>query len=234
MRSRSRAALVERLRTQLDSQRQQASTAEAWLALDGDLHHAAQAAARLGQEVRHVADWRPSRPPEPAAFCAGRPGQPCLGRPAASRHGRSRTGQPARQARCGSLLLADLGAKEAAVRALAETCRAKIADAPPLAVPSIAAIAAARRSPRPSVAGSEGTGADMAAAVDEPARARRGRPAASRRRSARATSWAAAGVPRQGRERRARRARGARSATRRPVTHSGRPHAIAVAQSPSR
>ncbi len=97
------AALVERLRTQLESQRQEAvSTAEAWLTLDGDLHDAAQAAARLGQEVRHVAELeaeagRQIRERSPA----GRPDQPRCRRPGPPRHGRSRARWPARQAGCG-------------------------------------------------------------------------------------------------------------------------------------
>ena len=137
------AALVERLRTQLESQRQQAvSTAEAWLSLDGDLHHAAQAAARLGQEVRHVAELeaeagRQSRSVQPPADLASRASAVRLRLDTAETE---RDGLLAKLDAASSLL-ADLDAKEAAVRALADTCRAKLADAPPLAVPSIAAIA---------------------------------------------------------------------------------------------
>ena len=174
------AALVERLRTQLESQRQEAaSTAEAWLTLDGDLHRAAQAAARLGQEVRHVAELeaeagRQIRSVDPPADLTTR---------AAAVRARLDTAEAEREDMLGKLeaassLLADLDTKEAAVRALAETCRAKIADAPPLAVPSIAAIApppdGARDRPWPAVEAPVRTWLQQAeragAALDEAAR----------------------------------------------------------------
>ena len=151
------AALIERLRTQLESERQQAaSTAEAWLSLDEDLRHAAQAASRLGQEVRHVAELeaeagRQSRSVRPPADLASR---------ASAARVRLDTAEADRERLLVKLdsatsLLADLDAKEAAVRSLADTCRAKIAGAPPLAVPSIAAIApppdGARDRPWPAV-----------------------------------------------------------------------------------
>ncbi len=136
------AALVERLRTQLESERQQAaSTAEGWLSLDEDLRHAAQAASRLGQEVRHVAELeaeagRHSRSVRPPADLATR---------ASAARVRLDAAEAERERLLVKLdtavsLLADLAVKEAAVRTLADTCRAKIAGAPPLAVPSVAAI----------------------------------------------------------------------------------------------
>ena len=151
------AALVERLRTQLEADRQQAaSTAEAWLSLDDDLRHAAEAASRLGQEVRHVAELeaeagRHSRSSRPPADLASR---------ASATRVRLDEAEAERERLLGKLdaaasLLADLDAKEATVRTLAETCRAKIASAPPLAVPSVATIApppdGARDRPWPAV-----------------------------------------------------------------------------------
>lgn len=135
-------ALVTRLEQDVaDAHRQAATAATAWLDLDRDLTEAGRAAARLGQEVRHVADLvaeakgrsRAIAPP-PELLARAHEARARLDAAELERE-RLLTRLDASAA-----TLAELERKEAAVRTLATTCRAKIADAPTLAVPSVAAI----------------------------------------------------------------------------------------------
>ena len=118
-------------------------TATAWIALDADLRHAEQAAARLGQEVRHVADLEADAAAGPAARRRRRPssspGPPRPG-PASTRAEAERDGAPRPPRRGAGRASPTSTAEEGAVRALAAACREKIVDAPNLAVPSVAAL----------------------------------------------------------------------------------------------
>ncbi len=135
-------ALVGKLAGNVTAAHQAAAgAATAWVSVDDDLRHAAQAAARLGQEVRHVADLeadagRRSRAVEPPAELAQR---------AAAARARLDVAEAERQdvlrrLQQAASSVAGLQRREQEVRALAATCREKIADAPRLAVPSIAAL----------------------------------------------------------------------------------------------
>ncbi|MET0327037.1 MAG: hypothetical protein ABW219_17610 [Ilumatobacteraceae bacterium] len=142
-------ALVTRLAADLAADAAAAAdAARAWVALDADLDAARRAAARLGQEVRHVAELAAAAATHPRAIVP--PGD-LVTRAAETRAGleaaeRERQDVVAALA-AAPAVVAELEQREATVRELAERCRAKILHAPNLAVPSVAAIG-----PAPAVA----------------------------------------------------------------------------------
>lgn len=137
-------ALVATLAGRISAAHQAAANAATeWLALDIDLREATQAAARLGQEVRHVAELeaeasRRSRAVEPPDELVRRAAE-ARARLDAAEVERDDVLRRLEQA---TDTLSRLEQREQEVRVLAATCREKIADAPPLAVPAVAALGA--------------------------------------------------------------------------------------------
>lgn len=135
-------ALVQRLHDDLARRRDEAAAvASTWIALDADLRRAEQAAARLGEEVRHIAEL--ARAAAAAPHAAAPP--PDLVARAAEARQRLERAEAERdelldQLDAAPAALDDLTAREAEVRTLAAACREKIVDAPNIAVPSVAAI----------------------------------------------------------------------------------------------
>jgi hypothetical protein len=118
-------------------EQQQAGEANARVATDADLTVAERLAAELGMQANQVAQLR-------EAFAAGRDGEHVAAEAATVRASleaasRERATLLQRWAGVGARL-DELSAAEVRVRELAARCREKIVQAPPLAVPSVAAI----------------------------------------------------------------------------------------------
>jgi len=149
------SALVAKLAGGLAANQEAAAAASSsWMTLDDDLRHASRAAARLGQEVRHVAELET----EARGRSRTAPPPDDLVRRASEVRARIDAAEAEREDVRRRLdgavaMLAELDRREAEVRTLADACRQKIANAPRLAVPSVAAIGAP---PDGSTDGSDG------------------------------------------------------------------------------